>query len=104
MSSSWARWRITALHSAGGPGIELSEYLAPRDGRPFPLDEHANDLVHRQTMLVTHDAESAARQLDSARIEFVFSGVVANQNRQLGFSKAFVVRDPDGHAVEIEQK
>jgi catechol 2,3-dioxygenase-like lactoylglutathione lyase family enzyme len=99
-----ARLRITALRSAGGPGIELLEYLAPRDGRPFPLDEHANDLVHRQTRLVTPDADSAARQLDSARIQFVSSGVIANQNGQLGFSKAFVVRDPDGHAVEIEQK
>lgn len=99
-----ARLRITALRSAGGPGIELLEYLAPRDGRPFPIDEHANDLVHRQTMLVTHDADSTARQLGSARIQFVSSGVIANQNGQLGFSKAFVVRDPDGHAVEIEQK
>jgi len=99
-----ARLRITALRGAGGPGIELLEYLAPRDGRPFPLDEHANDLVHRQTMLVTHDADSTARQLGSARIQFVSSGVIANQNGQLGFSKAFVVRDPDGHAVEIEQK
>jgi catechol 2,3-dioxygenase-like lactoylglutathione lyase family enzyme len=99
-----ARLRITALRSAGGPGIELLEYLAPRDGRPFPLDEHANDLVHRQTMLVTHDADSAARQLYSAKIQFVSSGVIANQNGQLGFSKAFVVRDPDGHAIEIEQK
>jgi catechol 2,3-dioxygenase-like lactoylglutathione lyase family enzyme len=99
-----ARLRITALRSASGPGIELLEYLAPRDGRPFPLDERANDLVHRQTMLVTRDADSAARQLGSARIQFVSSGVIANQNRQLGFNKAFVVRDPDGHAIEIEQK
>jgi hypothetical protein len=55
-------------------------------------------------MLVTSDAESTARQLGSARIQFVSSGVIANQNGQLGFNKAFVVRDPDGHAVEIEQK
>lgn len=99
-----ARLRITALRSAGGPGIELLEYLAPRDGRPFPLDEHANDLVHRQTMLVTHDADSAARRLHAAKVHFVSSGVVANQNGQIGFNKAFVVRDPDGHAVEIEEQ
>ena len=99
-----ARLRITALRGAGGPGIELLEYLAPRDGRPFPLDEHANDLVHRQTMLVTQDADSASRRLYAAKIQFVSSGVIANQNGQLGFSKAFMVRDPDGHAVEIEQK
>jgi len=68
------------------------------------LDEHANDLVHRQTMLVTRDADSAAQRLYSEKIQFVSSGAIVNQNGQLGFSKACVVRDPDGHAVEIEQK
>ena len=33
-----AHLRITALRAASGPGIELLEYLAPRDGRPFPAD------------------------------------------------------------------
>ncbi len=42
--------------------------------------------------------------LQSSKTPFVSSGVVANQNGQLGFSRAFVVRDPDGHAIEIEQK
>jgi catechol 2,3-dioxygenase-like lactoylglutathione lyase family enzyme len=99
-----AHLRITALHGANGPGIELLEYLAPRDGRPFPGDEHANDVVHRQTVLVTRDADSAAHQLSQGQATFVSSGVVENQNTELGFAKAFVVRDPDGHAVEIEEK
>jgi len=30
--------------------------------------------------------------------------VVANQNEQLGFRKAFLARDPDGHAIEVEEK
>jgi len=99
-----AHLRITALRGAFGPGIELLEYLAPRDGRPFPQDEHANDLVHRQTVLLTQDLDSAARQLTTAKAIFVSSGVVPNHNPQLGFTKALVVRDPDGHAVELEQK
>jgi len=57
-----AHLRITALRGADGPGIELLEYLAPRDGRPLPVDEHANDLVHRQTLLVAASAESLARE------------------------------------------
>jgi len=99
-----ARLRITALRGASGPGIELLEYLAPRDGRPFPADEHANDIVHRTTILLTRDADAASRQLSEARVNFVSSGVVANQKGQLGFNKAFLVRDPDGHAIEIEEK
>jgi len=99
-----AHLRITALRAASGPGIELLDYLAPRDGRPFPTDEQANDIVHRQTVLSTRSADAAARQLQTSRVNFVSSGVVANQTGQLGFNKAFIVRDPDGHAVELEEK
>ena len=99
-----AHLRITALRGTSGPGIELLEYLAPRDGRSFPSDEHANDVIHRQTVLVTRGADSAAHSLNVAQVNFVSSSVVKNQIDQLGFSKAFVVRDPDGHAIEIEEK
>jgi len=96
-----AHLRITALRAPSGPGIELLEYLSPRDGRPFPVDEHANDLVHRETILMTPDADAAASQLAAARVKFVSSGVVANHMQMPDFSKAFLVRDPDGHAIEI---
>jgi len=96
-----AHLRITALRAPTGPGIELLEYLNPRDGRPFPVDEHANDIIHRETILITPDADAAASQLNAARVKFVSSGVVANHMQMLDFSKAFLVRDPDGHAIEI---
>ncbi len=99
-----AHLRITALRGASGPGVELLEYLAPRDGRPFPEDEHANDVVHRQTILSTAGAARAAQTLYAAKVNFVSSGVVANQTGQLSYRRGFVVRDPDGHAVEIEEK
>jgi catechol 2,3-dioxygenase-like lactoylglutathione lyase family enzyme len=99
-----ARLRITALRGTTGPGIELLEYLAPRDGRPFPPDEHSNDTVHRHTILFTPDADAAAHPLRTNRASFVSSGVVANPTGQLGFKKALLVRDPDGHAIEIEEK
>ena len=99
-----ARLRITALRGTSGPGIELLEYLAPRDGRPFPSDEHPNDLIHRQTVLVTASADKAAQKLFFSKVNFVSSGVIANQTGELGFKSALIVRDPDGHAVEIEQK
>src|SRR5215471_9098371 len=99
-----AHLRITALRGAEGPGIELLEYVAPRDGRPFPADERANDVIHRQTVLVTGNADEAERDLAMAKANFVSSGLIANHNGELGFRSAFIVRDPDGHAVEIEQK
>jgi len=99
-----AHLRITALRGTSGPGIELLEYFAPRDGRPFPPDEHANDIVHRHTILITHSAESAARELKAHNVSMVSSAVIADQMEQLGFKKAFLVRDPDGHAIEVEEK
>jgi len=99
-----AHLRITALRAAGGPGIELLEYLAPRDGRSFPADEHANDIVHRNTVLVTKDSGKVAASLEKSKTIFVSSGTVANPTRVGTFGKAFLVRDPDGHVVEIEQK
>ena len=47
-----AHLRITALRGAQGPGIELLEYLAPRDGRPSPADANASDIDHRQTVIL----------------------------------------------------
>ncbi len=99
-----ARLRITSLRSAAGPGIELLEYLSPRNGRPFPSDERANDVIHRQTVLVTNNPDQAARDLASAKVNFVSSGLITNQKGELGFRRAFIVRDPDGHPIEIEQK
>ena len=46
-----ARLRITSLRSPSGPGVELLEYLAPRDGRPMPSGSHADDLWAWQTTI-----------------------------------------------------
>jgi hypothetical protein len=98
-----ARLRITALRaSGGGPGIEFLEYLAPRDGRPAPKDERTNDLIHWQTKLVVGSAESAERFLLGQKSVFVSSGVVSAKD--LGFNKGFLVRDPDGHVMQLIEK
>lgn len=96
-----AHLRITSLRASTGPGIELLEYLSPRDGRTFPTDEHANDLVHRETIVWVQDVDAAVLDLNAAQVKFVSSGLVVNQKKALEFGKALLVRDPDGHAVEI---
>jgi catechol 2,3-dioxygenase-like lactoylglutathione lyase family enzyme len=98
-----ARLRITALRAAsGGPGIEFLEYLAPRDGRPVPKDARPNDLAHWQTRLVVGSAASAERFLLGEKAFFVSSGVVSAKD--LGFNKGFLVRDPDGHVMQLIEK
>lgn len=96
-----ARLRITGLRAGAGPGIELLEYLTPRDGRPLPFDHRANDLVHWQTRVLVDDAESGASALRGGRFELVSPGVIDVPGDDLGFDKGVLVRDPDGHAMEI---
>lgn len=99
-----ARLRITTLKAAAGPGIELLEYLAPRDGRPMPTDERANDLMHWQTTLVTRNVDAAAQRLRGGKFTFVSSAPVTIPRGTLGFSKGLLVRDPDGHVMQLAEQ
>ena len=93
------------LSAAAWPWDRTARIPRARDGRPFPGDEHANDVVHRQTEFVHRQRRCKPHKICSENhADFVSSGVVANRMRSLGFHKAFLVRDPDGHAVRIEEK
>jgi len=94
-----ARLRITTLRAARGPGIELLEYLSPRDGRPAPLDLKANDLSHWQTRLVVPGLAATADALLRGRAAFVSPGVVELPVEVAGFPAGCLLRDPDGHAL-----
>jgi catechol 2,3-dioxygenase-like lactoylglutathione lyase family enzyme len=96
-----ARLRITTLRAAAGPGIELLEYLAPRDGQPLAADARASDIAHWQTRLGTDDAVGAAAVLDRTGARWISPGVVTIPGAPLGFRRGALVRDPDGHAMQI---
>jgi len=96
-----ARLRITTLRASAGPGIELLEYLTPRDGRPTPADLTANDLAHWQVQLVVADASAAYRVAREARASLVSGEGIAISDPRLGFRRGALLRDPDGHAVEL---
>jgi len=96
-----ARLRITSLRAPTGPGIEFLEYVSPRDGRPAPADERANDLVHWQTIVASSAPEPLAARLTAAGARLVSPGVVRVEDRALGFDRGFLVRDPDGHVVQV---
>ncbi len=96
-----ARLRITALRAASGPGIELLEYLSPRDGRLYPSDERANDVGHWETTLTVSNASRAAEGLRRAGRPLLSSGVITFLGAFPGIGKAFLVRDPDGHVLRL---
>ena len=98
-----ARLRITSLRAGAGPAIELLEYLAPTDGRPYPADERPNDLVHWQTRIAVRDPEALAGSLLESATQFISAGVVTTDKAELGFRKSLLARDPDGHALQFVQ-
>lgn len=88
-----ARLRITALRAEHGPGIEFLEYITPPGGRPMPHDAKANDLIFWRTHLV------------SGGFSFLYDGKGGMHARPVstsGASGSFIVRDPDGHALQLD--
>jgi extradiol dioxygenase family protein len=53
--------------------------------------------------LVVDDIDAAAKGLRAAGVRFVTPNVVTLQNPALGFSRAIMVLDPDGHAMRLVQ-
>ena len=79
-----ARLRITTLRAAKGPGIELLEYLTPRDGRPAPPDSRANDIWHWQVRLLTAKTDQVAGAVRASPGRLVSPGVLAVRDEQVG--------------------
>jgi catechol 2,3-dioxygenase-like lactoylglutathione lyase family enzyme len=94
-----ARLRITTLRAPAGPGIELLEYLTPRDGRPSPSDLRANDVAHWQTTVATRDVQPLVAA--SALYALVSPDVIELPSPALGFARGMLVRDADGHGVRV---
>ena len=90
-----ARLRITALRAERGPGIEFLEYITPPGGRALPPNAKANDLIFWNTHLIADGMNSVAAKVQAKGARFV-SKPVANR-------RSVIVRDPDGHALQIEQ-
>ncbi len=99
-----ARARVTGLKPVSGtPGVEFLEYELPAAGRPMPADTRPTDLWHWHTTLIVPDVEAAAAGLRGTT-GFVSSGVVTLPDKALGFTRAFLVRDPDGHVMRMVAK
>jgi catechol 2,3-dioxygenase-like lactoylglutathione lyase family enzyme len=96
--------RITSLRAGDGPGIEFLEYMAPGDGRPAPSDEKSNDILHWQTTIDTDDPNGLAERLRGDGYSIISAETVELPDGELGFTKGFLVRDPDGHVMQVIEK
>jgi catechol 2,3-dioxygenase-like lactoylglutathione lyase family enzyme len=97
-----ARLRITTLRAPRGPGIELLEYLAPRDGRPAPLDLKANDLAHWQTTTAAGGVDALLEHQHGGGL--VSPDVIRVDPAAAGFTRGLMIRDPDGHALRVVER
>ena len=64
----------------------------------------ANDLAHWQTTLLTGNASVAECHMIAGKCALVSSGVVAISEGKMGFRKSLLVRDPDGHVMQLIEK
>ena len=97
-----ARLHITGLATPeAGIAVEFLEYLAPTDGRPFPPDSRSNDLWHWQTSFETKSVEQFYK---ASNQRYISTASVLFESPVLGFRRASIVRDPDGHAVRLVER
>jgi catechol 2,3-dioxygenase-like lactoylglutathione lyase family enzyme len=99
-----SRVRITTLRALSGPGIEFLHYLVPSDGRSAPPDTRANDLWHWQTTVRVGSASRAAEKLKGGLVRFVSSEIATTPDRVFGLNQAFLIRDADGHVVQLLER
>src|SRR5262249_10253244 len=99
-----ARLHITSLRASEGPGVELLEYLAPQTGRLMPDDSQVDDQWAWETNMVTSDIKAAASSLRERKYSFISGGLVTLSDTVLGFRTGFLLRDPDGHIIEISER
>ena len=97
-----ARLHISGLKTkANGIKVEFLEYLAPTNGRAYPVDSRANDLWHWQTSFAADGIDTI---FSSYKPDLISTASVIFEKPVLGFRKAALVRDPDGHAVRLVER
>lgn len=99
---------VTAMMPpAAPPHVEFLEYKSPPGGRVMPAETKANDLWHWQATLVSKNIQALAGRLRQAGAQFISSNVVAvpeEAQTKLGFKKAVMIRDPNGHALRLVEE
>jgi catechol 2,3-dioxygenase-like lactoylglutathione lyase family enzyme len=107
-----ARLRISGLRATTGPGVEFLEYLEPQDGRSLPYPKSSissavarpNDVVYWQTTFVANNIKRLSQRLCQKRSTSISTSIIPIPEQVLGFRQGVIIRDPDGHAVQLIEK
>lgn len=100
-----ARLHITGLKTKeDGIAVEFLEYLAPRNGKPFPADTRSSDLWHWQTSFETNRINLLSEILSKNRFRFISPEIISTSGNNFDYKRALSVRDTDGHAVRVIER
>jgi catechol 2,3-dioxygenase-like lactoylglutathione lyase family enzyme len=94
--------RITGLSAPRGPGVEFLQYLAPSGGRAAPATLRPNDIAATRMVVEVDDLDRLAEHFTKQGVAFVSSQPVALPGS--AFTRALIVKDPDGHALQLVQR
>ncbi|HLG39406.1 MAG TPA: VOC family protein [Chitinophagaceae bacterium] len=98
-----ASLHITGLRAAEGPGVEFLQYIVPGPGKAYPADSRTDDIWHWQTIFITDDAEKLYNEFKNSFYKIISGQLVQLYAKDGRHSKAFIVRDGDGHAALIRE-
>ena len=99
-----AHLRITSLRGPAGIGVELLEYIAPRDGRTAPASASAADISHHETVLLVDNIAGINSCLGGAKIHPVSVKQISGNELLFRASQAELIQDPDGHPLLLLQR
>jgi catechol 2,3-dioxygenase-like lactoylglutathione lyase family enzyme len=96
-----AHLRITSLRAPSGPGIELLEYISPRDGRSGPADARPTDIAHHETVIELKDLGGFNHLRPGLGTA---PRALADGELPLHAGEAEFISDPDGHVLMTVQQ
>lgn len=99
-----ARVRITGLSPGRGPAVEFLSYLLPGPGRIVPEHSAPNDVWHWEMTVAVPDLEGALLRIESAGGHRVSKTPVDVRSLPLGYTRAVLATDVDGHWVRLVQR
>lgn len=103
---SGAHVRITALRGSSGIGVELLQYLAPRDGKTALENASPTDIAHHETAIEVANLErlnSGLKAQLSSRDDQK-GEIVTVPGLLFGARLAELIRDPDRHVLLLLQR
>jgi catechol 2,3-dioxygenase-like lactoylglutathione lyase family enzyme len=98
-----ARVRITSLAPEKGPAVEFLSYLSPGPGLSMPEHSAPNDLWHWEVTVAVSDLDSALSGIASAGGHRISKTPVDVSSLSLGYARAALVTDLDGHCLRLVQ-